>query len=53
MYREVKTNVETCRGATKDFSITIGLHQGLTLIPFLFAAILDEITLSTQGDVPW
>ena len=28
MYREVKTNVRICGGGTKDFTITIGLHQG-------------------------
>ena len=53
MYGEAKTNVKTCGGLTEDFPITIGLHQGSALSPFLFAAVLDELTHHVQGDVPW
>lgn len=41
MYRDVSTNVRTCDGLTKDFPITIGLHQGSALSPFLFALVID------------
>jgi len=31
-------------GATEDFPITIGLHQGSTLSPYLFTLVLDVLT---------
>ena len=49
--REVKADVRTCGRATKDFPITIGLHQDSTLSPFVFATFLDKITRPKQGDV--
>lgn len=53
IYREVKTNIRTFGGATKDLPITIALHQGLALSPFLFGVVLDEITWSIKGDMSW
>ena len=31
-------------GITNDFSITIGLHEGSVLSPFLFVIVMDELT---------
>ena len=53
MYEGVVTNIWTCGGLTDEFSITIGLHQGSALSPFLFAIVMDEITKSTHEDIPW
>ncbi|XP_021748959.1 uncharacterized protein LOC110714726 [Chenopodium quinoa] len=53
MYRDVSTNVRTCGGLTKDFPITIGLHQRSALSPFLFAMVLDEVTRPIQDEVQW
>ena len=39
MYQEEMTNVRTCGETTNDFPITIGLHQGLTISPLLFAPV--------------
>jgi len=36
---DVVANVRTCGGLTSDFSITIGLHQGSALSPFLFVIV--------------
>ena len=33
--------------------MTIGLHQGSTLSPYLFALIMDELTAHIQEEVPW
>ena len=52
-YREVKTNIRTCGGATQDFSITIGLHEVSTISPFLFAMVLHKIARSIQRVVSW
>ena len=38
------TSVRMQDGATKDFPITIGLHQGSTLSPYLFTLVLDVLT---------
>ena len=53
MYQEVKTNDRTCWRAATNFPITIGHHRGSTLSTFLFVAVLDEMTWSIQGYVPW
>jgi len=53
MYDGVVTNVRTCGGITSDFSITIGLHQGSTLSPFLFAIVMDELIRAIQNEIPW
>ena len=41
MYDGVVANIRTCGGLSSDFSITIGLHQGFALSPFLFAIVMD------------
>ena len=53
MYDGVVTNVRTCGGITSNFSITIGLHQGSALSPFLFAIVMDELTRANQDEIPW
>ncbi len=53
MYHGVETRVRTCGGDTEPFKITIGLHQGSTLSPYLFALVMDELTKDIQTDVPW
>jgi len=44
MYKGASTSVRMQDGATKDFPITIGLHQGSTLSPYLFTLVLDVLT---------
>ena len=53
MYDGVVTNVRTYGGITSDFSITIGLHQGSVLSPFLSAIMIDELTRAIQDEIPW
>ena len=38
---------------TSDFSITIRLHQGSALSPFLFAIVIDELTRAIQDEISW
>ncbi|KAF3627858.1 PHD finger protein ALFIN-LIKE 1 [Capsicum annuum] len=35
------------------FPVETGLHQGLTLSPFPFVLVMDVLTRSIQGEVPW
>ena len=53
IYERVVTNVRTCGGLIDEFPITIGVHQGSALSPFLFAIIMDEITKSIHENIPW
>ena len=42
--RWLTASTGACGGITSDFSITIGLHQGSTLSPFLLFIVMDELT---------
>jgi hypothetical protein len=53
MYDNIVTSVRTRNGDTNDFPINIGLHQGSTLSPYLFALVMDEVTRDIQGGIPW
>ena len=45
--------VRTCDGDTTDFPISIGLHQGSALNPYLFSLLMDEVTRDIQDDITW
>ena len=53
MYEGVVTSVRTIGGETKEFPVTVGLHQGSALSPYLFALVMDELTSHLQDNVPW
>ena len=53
MYNGIVANVRTCGGITSNFSITIGLHQGSALSPFLFVLVMDKLTRAIQDEIPW
>jgi hypothetical protein len=36
-----------------NFLINIGLHQGSTLSPYIFALLMDEVIRDIQGGIPW
>ena len=44
MYHDVETRVRTYEGDTEPFKITMGLHQGFALSPYLFTLVMDELT---------
>jgi hypothetical protein len=32
-------------------TITVGLHQGLSLSPYMFSLVMDEVIKDIQGDI--
>src|ERR1041384_2879173 len=53
MYEDASTSVKTPCGDTEAFPISVGLHQGSAMSPYLFTLVMDELTGSIQDDVPW
>ena len=53
MYKDSKTLVRCAAGETDEFEVTMGLHQGSALSPFLFAVIMDCMTREVQREAPW
>lgn len=51
MYDRVVTSVRTIDDNTSEFSITVGLHYGYALNPYLFALVIDELTRHIQDDI--
>ena len=49
-YKGVVTSV---RISTSKFPIPIGLHQGSSLSPYLFALVMDDLTKLIPKEVPW
>ena len=52
MYDGVVTIIRSSAGETSVFPITIVLHQGSVLSPYLFALVMDELTKHIRDDVP-
>ncbi len=44
MYDRATTIVRIMEGDTRDFTISIGLHQGSVVSPYLSTLVLDELT---------
>ena len=53
MYEGAVTSVRSVGGISKEFSVTVGLHQGSALSPYLFTLVMDELTRELQNEVPW
>ncbi|XP_063597924.1 uncharacterized protein LOC134774443 [Penaeus indicus] len=53
MYNVYMTVVRSAVGTTEGFRIEVGLHQGSTLSPILFAVIMDTLTDGLRKGVPW
>ncbi|KAI8523159.1 hypothetical protein RHMOL_Rhmol13G0051900 [Rhododendron molle] len=53
MHDGAVTTIRSPVGETSEFPITVGLHQGSALSPYLFALVMDELTRQFQEDIPW
>ena len=52
MYNCGLTMIRSSVEETSEFSITVGLHQGSALSPYLFDLVMDELTRHIHDDVP-
>lgn len=50
MYESTMTSLRTSQGLSVKFSITVGLHQGYALSPYIFALIIDQLTRHIQDE---
>ncbi len=53
MYEDSQTMVRCAAGTTAAFRVTVGLHQGSALSPFLFVTVMDCMTEDIQREAPW
>ncbi|KAK3541071.1 hypothetical protein QTP86_012320 [Hemibagrus guttatus] len=52
MYERSRTVVRCAVGQTEEFSVEVGLHQGLALSPFLFAIVMDQLSEEVRQESP-
>jgi hypothetical protein len=53
LYRNVTSVVRCSSGISPPFPISVGVHQGSALSPFLFILCMDTITADIQSPHPW
>ena len=53
MYEGACTPVRTIVGLTEEFEEGVGLHQGLSLSPYLLNIVMDVITEGVREHAPW
>ncbi len=53
MYEETIAIVRTVGGYTRDFPISIGLHQGSAVSSYPFTLVLDKLTKHIQESILW
>ena len=53
MYGDSTTAVRCAVGVTEGFVLKVGLHQGSSLNPCLFAMVMDRMTHEIREEAPW
>ncbi|KAK3570316.1 hypothetical protein QTP86_017172 [Hemibagrus guttatus] len=53
MYEKSRTVVRCAVGQTEEFKVEVGLHQGSSLSPFLFAIVMDQLSEDVRQESPW
>lgn len=50
MYDKVRMSVKSEYEETEDFTVNIGIHQGLAMSPYLFSLVMDKLTKGVQNE---
>ena len=53
MYEEVRTQVKSSVGLTDKIPVSVGLHQGSSMIKYLFALTMDVTAYRIKDLSPW
>ena len=53
MYKRARTVVRTKHGDSDKFEVTVGVHQGSVLSPFLFVIVMEALTREARTGLPW
>jgi len=53
MYDDCTTRVRSTCGETENFAVTVGVHQGSALSPFLLLVVLECLTKEIRREAPW
>ena len=53
MYEGARTRVKSSVGITDMIPVGVGLHQGSSLSPYLFAMIMDVLARGIKDLSPW
>ena len=53
IYEDSVTTVRCAVGMTEGLKVEVGLHQGSTLSPFLFAMVMNRLTDEVRQESPW
>ena len=53
MYQGCTTQIRCAAGVTRDFEVSVGVHQGSALSPLLFAIGMDCLTEEVRLEAPW
>ena len=52
MYHHCETAMRCAAGTSEPFAVEVGLRQGSTFSPFLFAIMIDSLTENVRKEAP-
>src|SRR6266853_4742151 len=53
MYEGARTAVRVSGGVSEEFYVTVGLHQGSALSPYIFVLVMDVVSEAVKDGLVW
>ena len=53
LYSEASTMARTGQGDSSSFDVNVAARQGSIFSPLLFAIVIDIVTKTARGELPW